>query len=73
MTNQTAIESTSIRRAMRSLVSDCVDANTNEVNRTQLAENTADALNRDEWLDDSDHILWDFAIDVSEAHERMAA
>jgi hypothetical protein len=73
MTNQTELESTTIRRTMRSLVSDCVDSDTNEVNRTQLAENTAHALNHDEWLDDSDHILWDFAIDIAEAHERRAA
>lgn len=48
------LESTTIRRTMRSLVSDCVDSNTGEVNRTRLAENTAHALNHDEWLDDSD-------------------
>lgn len=62
-----------IRRTMRSLVSDCVDSDTNEVNRTQLAENTAHALNHDEWLDDSNHIVWDLAIDIAESYERRAA
>jgi hypothetical protein len=70
---KTQLESTMIRRTMHSLVSGCVDSDTREVNRTQLAENTAHALNHDEWLDDSDHILWDFAIDVAEAYERRAA
>ncbi len=64
---------TKIRRTMRPLVSDCADLSTNEINTTQLAENTAHALNHDEWLDDSDHILWDIAIDIAEAHERRVA
>lgn len=72
MTNQTQLESSMIRRTMRSLVADCVDSDTNEVNCTQLAENTAHELNHDEWLDDSDHILWDFAVDVAEAYERRS-
>jgi hypothetical protein len=71
-TNTRPLESSQIRRTMRSLVADCVDSDTGEVNRTQLAENTAHELGHDEWLDDSDHILWDFAVDIAEAHERRA-
>lgn len=62
-----------IRRTMRSLVSDCVDSLTGEINLTQLAENTAHELGHDEWLDDSTHIVWDLAADMAESYERRAA
>lgn len=33
---------------------------------TELAETTAGALDRDDWLDDPDHWIWDLAVDVLE-------
>jgi hypothetical protein len=34
-------------------------------NWTEAAQCCADALGHEEWLDDSDHVLWDIAIDFS--------
>lgn len=53
-----------IRRAARLEVADCWEGG--EVNLTLLAENTAHALGRDEWLDDPDHEVWEVAIEVAE-------
>jgi len=58
------------KKLMRTLVSECVDRSCNEVNYTLLAENTAHALDRDEWLDDETHWIWELAVDVGNAHER---
>lgn len=35
-------------------------------NWTEAAQLCADALGHVEWLDDSDHVLWDIAIDYFE-------
>ena len=35
-------------------------------NATNLAEECAKYLDHDEWLDDSDHIIWDIALDYKE-------
>jgi len=35
-------------------------------NYTVAAEYCADELGHDEWLDDSDHVLWDVAVDYYE-------
>ncbi len=59
------------RNAMRRLVGDCVDHSCNEVNATQLAENTAHELDHDDWLDDSTHWIWDLSVDVALSHERI--
>lgn len=37
-----------------------------EINCTRLAEETAQLMEHDEWLDDPDHIIWDCAIEVSD-------
>lgn len=37
-----------------------------DANLTQLAEDAAISLNHDEWLDDSDHWIWELAIEVFE-------
>lgn len=42
-----------------------------EVNCTHLAENTAWALNRDEWLDDETHWIWDMAVGEASRAERL--
>lgn len=42
----------------------------NECNATQLAENCAHNFGHDEWLDDSDHIVWDIAMDAAEAEDK---
>jgi hypothetical protein len=38
-----------------------------EINCTRLAEETAQVMEHDEWLDDPDHIIWDVAVEVSES------
>lgn len=37
------------------------------VNYTRLAENAAWHFNRDQWLDDMDHWIWDLAVDVGDS------
>ena len=34
---------------------------------TQLAENCANALDHDEWLDDPDHFIWEIALEFYDA------
>lgn len=58
-----------IKRAALRELADCVEAG--EVNATRLAENTAHALNHDEWLDDPDHEVWEVAIEFAELHTRL--
>ena len=41
-----------------------------EVNLTTLAENTAFNFDHEEWLDDSDHWVWELAIEVTEEYKR---
>jgi hypothetical protein len=38
---------------------------------TELAENAAIHLDHDEWLDDSDHWIWELAIEVSENYNQL--
>ena len=45
------------------------DHDTGECDATGLAENTAHALNHDEWLDEQTHPLWDIAADVAMNYE----
>jgi hypothetical protein len=56
-----------IKATMRRLAPDCVDKDTNEINCTKLAENTAAALNLYE--DDEDYTIpeevFDLAVEVS--------
>lgn len=58
-----------IKRAMLRLFlsqrSEYIDA-CNEINCTKLAEDTAHALDHDEWLDDDTHDVWDCAVEISE-------
>ncbi len=42
------------------------DPVTGEVNFTELAENTAHALDHDEWLDEETHWIWDLAVECGE-------
>lgn len=35
-----------------------------QTNLTELAENAAIYLDHDEWLDDSDHWIWELAMEV---------
>jgi len=44
---------------------DALDKNTGQVNATKLAEDTAWALGHSEWLDDQDHIVWWYALEVA--------
>jgi hypothetical protein len=48
---------------------DCIDTATNEVNCTALAEAAAADLDCDDVLDDPDHPIWDWAVEVAERWE----
>ena len=41
-----------------------------ECNATQLAENCAHHFDKDFWLDDSEHAVWEIALDEAERHDR---
>jgi hypothetical protein len=59
-----------VKRWMRSHVAEYVDPLTGEVNTTKLAEGAAYEANRSEWLDDSTHPIWDWALEEAERYER---
>jgi hypothetical protein len=59
-----------VKRWMRSHVAEYVDPLTGEVNTTKLAEEAAYEANQSEWLDDSTHPIWDWAIEEAERYER---
>lgn len=42
-----------------------------ENNATKLAEDTADDLEKWEWLDDPNHVFWDMAVDVLEEEKML--
>ena len=42
------------------------DGTTGEVNATALAEDVAEELDRDHWLDDETHFLWEVALEEAE-------
>jgi hypothetical protein len=44
-----------------------------ECNATQLAENCAHHFGHDEWLDDSEHAVWDAAQDAAEKYDSRFA
>ena len=54
---------------LEEVVADHVDPLTGEVNTTALVEDAAHYYAREDWLDDDQHIVWDLAVDVAEAHE----
>lgn len=54
-----------VRRYMAAVVDECREGG--EVNLTLLAEAAADEFDRDKWLDDPDHWVWDLAIEVKDA------
>lgn len=62
-----------IKRAMRSVVADCFDRRTDEVNYTRLAEMAADACDCHTRLDDETDPIWDWALEVGDAYERQHA
>jgi len=41
-----------------------------EWNYTKLSEETAHHLDRDEWLDDPDHWIWELSIKATEEHRK---
>lgn len=51
-------------RELRTSPGDYTDANTGEVNLPGLAEATAAHFDREEWLDDPDHWIWELPIEV---------
>ena len=57
-----------IKVVMRELLraGNCIDPATGIANLTQLAEEAAQVLGHDEWLDDPDHIAWDIAVEVAD-------
>lgn len=57
-----------IKKTMKALLESgrCIDNTTGEVDYTALAETTAEELGHDEWLDDSDHEIWDLALEVGD-------
>lgn len=40
-----------------------------EVNCTALAEDASNHFEHPEWLDDTNHVVWDLAVDVGGEHE----
>lgn len=65
------INKTSARMArgwMRSHVGEFVDPFTDEVNSTAMAEEAALQIGRQDWLDDSQSIIWDIAIQVADEY-----
>ena len=48
------------------MAEDCVEFG--EVNTTRLAENLAHHFGHDEWLDDSDHPVWEAALFAESYH-----
>jgi hypothetical protein len=48
------------------------DDATGEFQCTQIAEACADALGHNEWLEDSQHPVWDCVVEVGEWAERQA-
>lgn len=55
-------------RFMERHVGEYVDPRTDEVQYTQLAEAAAHSVDRDEWLDDETHPVWDWAIEVGDRY-----
>ena len=60
-----------IKAWMRLNVIDYVDHITGEVNCTALAEGAALDADNDSWLDDEIHPVWDWALDIAEAYEKI--
>lgn len=59
-----------VKSWMRDHVGEYVDMKTGEVNATKLAEEAAYESSRSEWLDDSTHPIWDWALDAAARYER---
>jgi hypothetical protein len=63
------IRQSEIRRMAEELIDICWEWG--EVNLTLLAENVAHAFDRDEWLDDHAHPIWDIVVQVAEKHNGL--
>ena len=50
-----------------------LDPNTLEINCTSLAEEAANHFGHPDWLDDSQHVVWDLAVDMGELTEKLTA
>ena len=48
-----------------------MDGRTGEVDHTSLAEAAAQRVGHDEWLDDPDHPIWDWAVDLVPSANRV--
>jgi hypothetical protein len=65
-----AVDKAKVKKWMKSMVDDHVDRKTDEVNTTSLAEGAAHEFDHDEWLDDSNHWVWDLSMSVGNDYER---
>jgi hypothetical protein len=61
-----AVSKAAAKRHMRQIGPESIDPMTGESSATYLAEQTAEAFDKHEWLDDPDHWIWDMAVDVSD-------
>jgi hypothetical protein len=73
LTQQTDFNQADVEAYMQEVVGDHADPLTGEVNVTALAEDAAHEWQRDDWLDDPDHPIFDLAVDVAEIHETAIA
>ena len=55
-----------VRRYLCDAVSEQLDDHGGEVNCTQLAEYAANAFDKDHWLDDETHWIWEVAAAIAE-------
>lgn len=55
---------------MRTVAAEHVEPHTGEVNSTLLAEDAAYHFEHPEWLDVSEHEVWDLSVDVAQEYEQ---